>query len=233
MSSRQEKKDAKRAARVKNEERLAQLEGLIRMGQTDAAVRFLMREEKRSRSEAEKIVARYSGAIGPGRHQLNQKAKVAAAVVFIDVGLWVITMFFCQRVWTTGYEALVVNLVRWSLLSILALILIGAGAVAAQTKKSRIGCLLCAAIVAMTAWPPFGAVVGDLFSEPVTRTMTVSAEKHYGDPRIELVPQGEKSSRTWGHFVSRKDIATIKGVDVQLTYWPRSGVVKEVQETKN
>lgn len=236
MSDRKQKILEKRARREKDEQELAYLEGLIRLGKNDEAIDYLMNEHGATRQSAERIVARYAGAVGEGRHSLSLMGNIAVGIIFASLLVWAATTVVSQRLITYGDAALSLYLVHWLVPLVIAAALIAVALLGKGSAKTRLALGAVAALILYIAVPLFYGATVDMRSEPITRTIEVSAHKHYGDPRIALVPKGEDPDRRRGHFVPRDTLEGIDGNRVELTYWPHSGVVQTVKEaaaTKN
>lgn len=230
MSNRKEILLEKRAQREKEEAEKAYLEGLIRLGRNDDAVSYLKKEHGATEASAERIVARYAGAIGEGRHSLSTVAKIAIGIIFASLLFWASTTVMSQRLFTHGEKALVLYFLHW-----LAPLVIGAALAAVVlfgkgSLKTRAALCALIALFLYVSLPPFLGAWQDMKGEPVEKTLEVTLSKHYGDPRVELVPKGAEPNRRYGHFLPRSALEGITGNRVVIEYWEKSGVVKSVKE---
>ncbi len=230
MSDRKQKIMEKRARREQDEQELAYLEGLIRLGKNDEAIEYLKKEHGATQRSAERIVARYAGAIGEGRHTLSTVAKIAVGIIFASLLVWAGTTVMNQRLFTHGETGLVLYFVHWLTPIVIAATLAAVVLFGKSGIKTRLALVAVIALILYISVPLFKGAWLDMKAEPVTKTMEVSIAKHYGDPRVELVPKGEEPNRRQGHIVPRATLEGIDGNRVVLEYWENSGVVQSVKE---
>lgn len=225
-------RQAKHDQRERERHQAAHLEGLVRLGRNDEAVRYLIKEYGANKEEAALTVERMAGAIGNERRAMVGHDKIIVTIVMSLAALWVLASVLLQRVVPMGEGAMYLYALRWLILASVGIVLV----ISCQKGKWRQqwARLIVGMVFVATAVNPLRAVAADLAQGPIsTPDITVSIKQHYGDQRVELIPIGEKSSRRYGKMVSKKSLEGIKGNHVQLVYYTHTGVVLSVGASQN